>query len=77
LLNLKEDDPYLPSNGCKFIDDLSLWPLVEYAHMYCYYQGFIPRRSLCSGRVLMNTIILKVAMYKKSKYGKLMKQAVS
>jgi hypothetical protein len=51
LLNLKEeDDPYLHSNGCKFVDDMSLWPPVEYAHMFCYY---VERPGLYTKKELM------------------------
>ena len=36
LLGLDEDgDPYAAHNEQKFIDDMSLWPPVEYGHIFC------------------------------------------
>ena len=38
LLGLDEDgDPYAAHNKEKFIDDMSLWPPVEYGHIFCYF----------------------------------------
>lgn len=34
LLGLNErDDPYLPSNEDRFVEDMSLWPPVEFGHI--------------------------------------------
>ena len=51
LLNLKEeDDPYLPSNGATFVDDMSKWPAVEFGNIFCYY---IERPGIYTGEQLL------------------------
>ncbi len=38
LLGLQEEDePYSERSLLKFIDDLTLWPPVEYGHIFCYF----------------------------------------
>ena len=38
LLGLAEaDDPFAPWNGIKFVDNMKLWPRVEYPHIFCYF----------------------------------------
>ena len=38
ILGLKEaDDPFAAWNDSKFEDNMSLWPHVEYSHMFCYF----------------------------------------
>ena len=31
------DDPYAASNAANFVDDMKLWPHVEYPHLYRYF----------------------------------------
>ena len=31
------DDPFAASNAANFVDDMKLWPHVEYPHIYCYF----------------------------------------
>lgn len=33
----EEEDPYLLWNGDKFVNDMTLWPLIEYGHTFCYF----------------------------------------
>ena len=36
LMSVKEgDDPY--ANDWRFVDDMTLWPPVEYGHIFCYF----------------------------------------
>ena len=38
LLNLsKEDDPYLDENSKYFKNDMTIWPAVEFGHIFCYF----------------------------------------
>ena len=38
VLGLKEtDDPYASWNEAKFINEMRLWPPVEYSHIFCYF----------------------------------------
>ena len=38
LLGLDESgDPYAVHNAEKFVDNMSLWPPVEYGHIFCYF----------------------------------------
>ena len=38
LVGLDESgDPYAARNAEKFVDDMSLWPPVEYGHIFCYF----------------------------------------
>ena len=32
-----EDDPYLPINAARFLPDMSLWPKIEYGHIFSYF----------------------------------------
>lgn len=49
-LGLNEvDDPYSPQNQSKFVDDMCLWPPVEYGHIFCYFierPGVYTRKQL-------------------------------
>ena len=54
---LEQDDPFAQSD--KFIDDMSLWPPVEYGHIFCY---FIERPGVYTRQQLLITII-KVAVF--------------
>ena len=35
----KADDPFAPWNVMKFVDNMKLWPRVEYPHIFCYFMG--------------------------------------
>ena len=36
LLSMSEkDDPYASSNEMKFVDNMALWPAVEFGHIFC------------------------------------------
>ena len=38
LFNLTlEDDPYGDSAAKKFVEDMSVWPAVEFGHIFCYF----------------------------------------
>ena len=51
LLQLTEnDDPYAAKNEHYFVDDMTLWPSVEYGHIFCYFVG---RPGVYSKRELM------------------------
>ena len=51
LLQLTEnDDPYAAKNEHYFVDDMTLWPSVEYGHIFCY---FVERPGVYSKRELM------------------------
>lgn len=51
LLGLTEkDDPFASCNDQKFVDDMRLWPPVEYAHIFCY---FIDRPGVYTRQQLM------------------------
>ena len=32
-----KDDPYCEENGDKFTTSMSIWPRVEYGHIFCYF----------------------------------------
>ena len=51
LIGLGEsDDPYSESNSAKFVDDLTLWPAVEYGHIFGY---FVARPGLYTQEQLL------------------------
>ena len=51
LLDLaEEDDPYAQQNSGKFVDDMSKWPVVEYANIFFYY---LERPRVYTSRQLM------------------------
>ena len=61
LLGLDEDgDLYAAHNEEKFIDDLSLWPPVEYGHIFCY---FIDRPGVYTKHQLLQWKSLEVYNY--------------
>ena len=38
LLSMSEKDyPYASSNEMKFVDNMALWPAVEFGHIFCYF----------------------------------------
>ena len=59
-----KDDPY--TNLDKFVDDMTLWPPVEFGHIFCY---FVERpahtlsESSCSGRVWTRITTSRVGMF--------------
>ena len=51
LLGFREsDDPYSESNMAKFTDNMTLWPAVEYGHIFGY---FITRPGLYTQEELL------------------------
>ena len=51
VLGLKEtDDPYASWNEAKFINEMRLWPPVEYSHIFCY---FVDRPGVYTRKQLM------------------------
>ena len=41
LLSMSEkDDPHASSNEMKFVDNMALWPAVEFGHIFCKYKYF-------------------------------------
>ena len=32
-----DDDPYLESNRHRFVDDMRVWPQIEYGHIFVYF----------------------------------------
>ena len=46
----EEDDPYAARNGGKFTEDMTLWPPVEYGHIFCY---FVERPGVYTQQQLM------------------------
>ena len=51
----KSEDPY--ANEGKFVDNMTLWPSVEFGHIFCY---FIERPGVYSKRELMQWKCLQV-----------------
>ena len=61
LLGLSDkDDPYAASNEHKFKSDMSLWPPVEYGHIFCY---FIQRPGVYTQQELMRWKSLEAYNY--------------
>lgn len=51
IIGLKEaEDPHALENTGRFTDDMSLWPQVEYGHIFCY---FIQRPGVYTQKELM------------------------
>ena len=46
----QSDDPYSESNSSKFVEDLTLWPAVEYGHIFGY---FVTRPGLYTQEQLL------------------------
>ena len=66
LLGLAEcDDPCNDSNSSKFTDDLTLWPVVEYGHIFGY---FVTRPGLYTQEQLLAWKQLDVYNYFQSGY---------
>ena len=32
-----QDDPFSPENESRFVDDMAIWPRVEYGHIFTYF----------------------------------------
>ncbi len=61
LLGLQEEDePYSERSLLKFIDDLTLWPPVEYGHIFCY---FVERPGVYTKQELMQWKSLQADNY--------------
>ncbi len=61
LLGLQEEDePYSERSLLKFIDDLTLWPPVEYGHIFCY---FVERPGVYTKQELMQWKSLQAYNY--------------
>ena len=62
LIGLKEeDDPYINEN--RFIDDMSVWPPVEYGNIFCY---FIERPGVYTQQQLLQWKSMDAYNYYKS-----------
>ncbi len=61
LLGLDESgDPFADHNAEKFVDDMSLWPPVEYGHIFCY---FIDRPGVYTKQQLLQRKSLEAYNY--------------
>ena len=61
LLELDEGgDPYATHNAEKFTDDMSLWPALEYGHIFCY---FIDRPGVYTKQQLLQWKSLEAYNY--------------
>ncbi len=56
----EEDEPYSERSLLKFIDDLTLWPPVEYGHNICY---FVERPGVYTKQELMQWKSLQAYNY--------------
>ena len=64
VLGLKEaDDPFATWNNSKFEDNMSLWPPVEYPHIFCY---FVERSGVYTQQELMQWKSLEAYNYFKN-----------
>ena len=64
VLGLKEaDDPFATWNNSKFEDNMSLWPPVEYPHLFCY---FVERPGVYTQQELMQWKSLEAYNYFKN-----------
>ena len=42
-----QDDPYLPTNDARFINDMATWPRIEFGHIFfAYFIGKTVQNSL-------------------------------
>ena len=32
-----QDDPYLPTNDARFVNDMATWPRIEFGHIFAYF----------------------------------------
>ena len=32
-----QDDPYLPTNDARFVNDMASWPRIEFGHIFAYF----------------------------------------
>ena len=32
-----QDDPYLPTNNARFVNDMANWPWIEFGHIFAYF----------------------------------------
>ena len=55
-----QEDPYAACNADKFEDDMSLWPPLEYGHIFCY---FIQRPGVYTQQELMQWKSLEAYNY--------------
>ena len=49
------DDPYLPINDCRFVNDMATWPWIEYGHIFGYFitqPGVYTQQQLLSWKQL-------------------------
>ena len=66
LLSMSEKgDPYASSNEMKFVDNVALWPAMEFGHIFCY---FIEHPGTYTKRELMQWKSLDAYKYFKSGY---------
>ncbi len=56
----EQEDPYSSRNEGKFADDMSLWPPVEYGHIFCY---FVERPGVYTQQELMQWKSLEAYNY--------------
>ena len=50
LLSMSEkDDPHASSNEMKFVDNMALWPAVEFGYIFCKYKYFKSGAFVLSG----------------------------
>ncbi len=54
------DDPYATWNEGNFVDDMTLWPAVEYGHIFCY---FVERPGVYTKQELMRWKSLEAYNY--------------
>ena len=61
LLSMSEkDDPYASSNEMKFVDNMALWPAVEFGPIFCY---FIERPGTLTSSPSRKMLIAYARMY--------------
>ena len=46
-----QDDPYLPTNDARFVNDMATWPRIEFSHIFAY---FITRPGLYTQEQLLS-----------------------
>ena len=65
-LGLKEnDDPYAPHNRAKFVNDMSMWPNIEFGNIFLY---FIERPGVYTRKQMMQWKSLNAYNYFRNGY---------
>ena len=41
-----QDDPYLPTNDARFVNDMATWPRIEFGHIFAYFIGKTVQNSI-------------------------------